>query len=104
MSEGPSLDALEHGDFARHLGTPFRLRLPSGEALDLTLVEATLHPDRSAVAARRKGFSLVFRDARPGHLPQGTYRLDHEEMGTLEIFLVPIGPLEGGMGYEAVFN
>lgn len=104
MSAGRPLDALEQGDFARHLGTPFRLRLPGGETLDLTLVEAALHPERTPVPARRKGFSLVFRSSLPGHLPQGTYWLDHAEMGTLEIFLVPIGPREGGMGYEAVFN
>jgi hypothetical protein len=98
------LDTLEIGDFAAHLGSAFRLRLPDGAALDLVLLEATAHPYVPPQPGRRRGFSLVLGSAPPGHLPQGTYRLEHEAMGTIELFLVPIGPREGGMCYEAVFN
>lgn len=98
------LDALEQADFAAHLGTTFRLRLPDGAGLDVVLQEASLHPHLPPQPGRRRGFSLVFRSSLPGHLPQGTYRLDHEAMGTMELFLVPTGPREGGMCYEVVFN
>ncbi|MDX6508976.1 MAG: hypothetical protein QOG81_728, partial [Gaiellaceae bacterium] len=37
-------------------------------------------------------------------LPQQIYRFDHDELGTLEIFIVPIGTDEGGVRYEAVFT
>ena len=37
-------------------------------------------------------------------LPQGTYKVEHEKLGTLEIFLVPIGPDKEGLCYEAIFN
>jgi hypothetical protein len=37
-------------------------------------------------------------------LPQAIYQLEHDRMGTMDIFLVPIGPDGQGMGYEAVFN
>ena len=104
MSPGRPLDTLEQADFARHLATGFRLRRPEGEVLELTLVEATLHPHLPHSPGRRRGFSLVFRSPSPVPLAQGVYGLDHDEMGSLELFLVPIGPREGGMCYEAVFN
>jgi hypothetical protein len=36
-------------------------------------------------------------------LPQATYPVEHDELGRMEIFLVPIGPDGSGMRYEAVF-
>jgi hypothetical protein len=104
MSPGRPLDTLEQADFVRHLGTGFRLRRPEGGALDLTLVEASPHPQLPHSPGRRRGFSLVFHSPSPVHLPQGVYGLHHDVMGSLELFLVPIGPREGGMCYEAVFN
>ena len=51
----------------------------------------------------RRQFSLLFRGPVDPFLSQGTYRLDHAELGALDIFLVPIGPDAEGMRYEAVF-
>ena len=36
-------------------------------------------------------------------LPQNTYGIEHKELGTLSIFIVPIGLDAEGMRYEAVF-
>jgi tellurite resistance protein TehA-like permease len=52
----------------------------------------------------RLAFSLRFLGPAQPVLPQATYRLDNAAMGTLEIFLVPLGPGGGGMRYEAVFT
>jgi hypothetical protein len=104
VSAGRPLDALEQAHFAAHVGTTFRLQQPDGSTLDLVLLEATAHPYLPPQPGRRRGFALVFRSASSGHLPQATYRIEHEVMETLELFLVPIGPREGGMCYEAVFN
>ncbi|MFO0819047.1 MAG: hypothetical protein U1A77_13960 [Pirellulales bacterium] len=54
--------------------------------------------------AEREPFSLIFRDHSANALPQSTYRLDHDQLGTMEIFLVPIGLDEQGMRYQAVFT
>ncbi|MFQ6028489.1 MAG: hypothetical protein ACE5Q6_13435 [Dehalococcoidia bacterium] len=35
---------------------------------------------------------------------QGIRRVEHKQMGGLDIFLVAIGPDEHGMRYEAVFS
>jgi hypothetical protein len=98
------LHALEDGDFTSHLRTVFRLCLPGGERLPLVLVEVTPHPHLPTGPERRRGFSILLRSALPGHLPQATYRLEHDVMGDLELFLVPVGAREGGVVYEAVFN
>jgi hypothetical protein len=91
-------------DFTRRLGEAFALTAPDGEGLALRLVEVTPHPHAPPTPGRRRGFSIVFVSDRPRHLPQSIYRLEHDGLGTLELFLVPIGTRDGGIAYEAVFN
>ena len=94
----PSLAALTPGDFEPHSGETFRL---SAGELALTLVEVK----RIGQALREGGaFSLLFVSAAGPFLPQAIYGLAHPVMGTLELFLVPLGPMQGGNGYEAVFT
>jgi hypothetical protein len=82
--------------FEPRLNEAFALVL-QGRELPLTLVDV-----RRLGQARRAGgaFSLIFA-APPGSsvLPQAIYSLGHPELGTLELFLVPINPTE----YQAVF-
>jgi hypothetical protein len=50
-------------------------------------------------------FSLLFLASGGEFVPQGTFSVRHEELGELAIFLVPLGPQDGGgMVYEAVFS
>jgi hypothetical protein len=104
MTGSPALNALDAGDFEGRRGETFRMRTAAGTQ-DLVLVDVT----RLAFAARapesgRDAFSLVFRSPQPSHVPQAIYALEHEGLGVLELFLVPIGPRDGGMCYEAIFN
>jgi hypothetical protein len=72
------------------------------EPLDLVLLEARVlsHGD----GRTRVPFSLIFRSG-PGLVrPQRIYRLEHAELGTLELFLVPIGRDAEGVRYEAIFT
>ena len=48
----------------------------------------------------RAPFSLVFRGGPSPPLPQRIYRVEHELLGAIEIFLVPIA----ADSYEAVFT
>jgi hypothetical protein len=74
-------------------GAPFE-----GELLEVTLLEAHDGP-------RPQPFSAVFVDPRKSVvLEQQIFRVDHETLGELNLFLVPIGPAPAGMRYEAVFN
>lgn len=71
-------------------------------APSLTLTSAS--PIASPGALARPAFSLLFRGAGPGELPQSTYTLAHATLGSLAVFLVPLGPDGQGMLYEAIFN
>jgi len=89
-------------DFAPHSGSRYLLRFAdAAEPIALELVEVN-----AAARGPRPGrpFSLVFRGPRNALLPQSIYRLEHDAMGALDLFLVPVGPDPQGMCYEAVFN
>jgi hypothetical protein len=88
---------LTSGDFARHLHTAFKVETP--EALEFELTEVD---DRSNAAVEQ--FSVFFKGPQTPWLQQGTYELVHEEMQRLTLFLVPLGPKDGGMVYQAVFS
>ena len=49
-------------------------------------------------------FSLLFRSTAKSYAPQGTYRVTHEQLGALDIFIVPLGPDQHGMRYEVIFT
>ncbi len=55
-------------------------------------------------ASRKVSFALLFLTTKEANLPQGTYILNNAKLGTVEIFMVPIGPNKEGMRYEAIFN
>ena len=95
------LERLSLDDFTPLVSQPFRVTVPGG-VLDLTLVEASRAG--TALPGRRAPFSLVFRGAATPVLPQAIYTFDHPSIGTIEMFIVPIGPEAGGMTYEAVFS
>jgi len=47
---------------------------------------------------------LVFRSGQAVILPQRIYRLQHAGLGTIDVFLVPIGRDVQGALYQAVFS
>jgi hypothetical protein len=49
-------------------------------------------------------FSLLFRGTPDVSLSQGMYKMEHEKMGTSDLFLVPIARNQDGFYYEACFN
>ena len=95
------MDQLTHSSFAPHVGDVFRADIDSADGVELRLVEATALPLRGP---GREPFSLVFRGPLEVPLPQGIYPLEHETLGRLELFLVPIGPDDEGLRLEAIFN
>ena len=103
----PVLESLDLAIFTRHVGDVFRLAVDETTTIEARLIEAT--PSSAASASpppngRSVPFSLVFQGPNIPPLPQRIYRLEHPELGALDVFLVPIGQATGGMRYEAVFN
>ncbi len=96
------LESFTAATFIDRRGETFRIRLDDSTAFDAELVEVSVADERSAGAARTP-FSLVFRGPPEIVVPQRIYGLEHDALGAFELFLVPIGPDEVGMRYEAVF-
>ncbi len=78
-----------------------------------TVLEARLHTatrlgagdgSRWKELAKREPFSLMFHFPANSGLPQGSYALEHPDLGRMELFLVPVGIDSQGVRMQAVFN
>jgi len=91
------LEKLTVDQFRPLLNDPFRIAPDGAPAFEVELVEVTEIPREPG---GRAPFSLVFQGGPDPPLPQRIYRVEHDELGELEIFLVPIAPDR----YEAIFS
>jgi hypothetical protein len=97
------LESATSETFAPHVGTTFEARTRPGETLTLVLTACDEDPATTAPGATRTAFSLVFHDADPSrYAPQQTFLMRHEELGQFALFMVPLGPDERGMRYQAL--
>lgn len=93
-------DRFEHASFLENLGSTFYLLVSGSEKAELELVEVS----ELKAARLQEMFSIEFRCRSGSVLPQRAYRLEHEKMGQLDLFLVPIRKDDQWVYYEAVFN
>lgn len=105
-AEAPSAGAVEglplrFTDFRALVGTSFSVRDSSGRTRALELVEATVTPVVSAVPGAGECYALLFRGGRGARMRSGTYTLRHPALGSVDLFLHPVGPTRA---YEAVVN
>jgi hypothetical protein len=91
------LDTLTLEDFRPLLHDRFRIAPDDAPAFEVELVEVTGIPREPG---GRAPFSLVFRGGPNPPLPQRIYRVEHEKLGELDVFLVPIAVDQ----YQAVFT
>ncbi len=115
MSDGRSLEVLTAADFRDNIGSQFLLTAgPSGSGpaalTEVALVEVNEHA-AGAPGNFREPFSLLFHGPLTPVMPQAIYRLENEQLGALELFIVPIGPAPAPAGqpptamrYEVVFG
>jgi hypothetical protein len=95
-------DGMTREDFEPHLNTTFRLMRGEGdEPLQLDLIEVT---GGQTHGTDSYSFSLIFRGGPHFRLAQHIYNLEHDRLGLLSIFLVPVKQDADGFLYEAVFN
>lgn len=92
--------ALTVADFEPLNGGDFTLAAASGEFV-LKLADV-----RHLGTALRAGgaFSLMFTTPPGPFLPQAIYPITHPELGTVELFVVPLGPKDGANRYEVIFT
>jgi len=93
---------LTEAEFSKHVNTKFRVALEDPLELELTEVKGYLSKAHEQTGMER--FSAFFRGPADRYLKQMVYSLEHEQMGTFELFLVPLSLDETGYRYEAVFN
>ena len=101
-----TLDQLTSADFAAHLHDVFRAQWAGIAPVDLELDRVQeLKPAVASPPGGRRPFSIEFLGpVSSQYLPQHIYQLAHSLLGVLEIFLVPLGPEQGRMRYEAIFT
>ena len=94
MLETFTADTLEEGD-------RLTVRTEGSEPIELEVIEIR---SVGGDALERQPFSILFRGPAEPFLAQGTVPLEHPELGRFALFLVPIGPDEAGMRYEAILT
>jgi uncharacterized protein DUF6916 len=92
--------------FSEHVGEPFVLVPEGGEPFEAVLSSCEKTPYGSEDDwQERVPFSLVFHhEGAEGYWPQHTFSVRHPEAGSFDLFLVPIGPDQRGMQYQAVIS
>jgi hypothetical protein len=93
----PDLESLTAADFLPLQHTRFRIDPGEQPPFELELVEVS---EISREPGARAPFSIVFEGGPNPPLPQRIYTVQHETLGTIEVFLVPIASGR----YEAVFT
>ena len=91
------IESLTVDDFAPLLHERFRVDPGEGPPFEVELLEVTEIPREPG---GRAPFSLVFQGGPSPPLPQSIYRVEHDGLGILDVFLVPIAIDR----YEAVFT
>jgi hypothetical protein len=94
------LEVLKISDFAEQVNSKFQMRIDETTAFEVELVEAKKHGTTESPYQ----FSLNFAAPLTAPASQGLYRLEHEKMGELQLFLVPVAKDNQWLYYEAVFN
>lgn len=90
----------EKGQFLEHLDSTFRARLEDGQVFNLHFykLDSTISNDI------QEAFSLLFR--APLDMPpfQNMFHVEHDKMGEMDLFLVPVSKKDDCLVFEAVFN
>ena len=103
MTDKSTLVELKNTDFQPHINSEFTSITKNGNTKAFELLEVT-NLGCTSDNDSRQAFSLVFRGENSPQPQQSIYEMDHKHLGQLKLFMVPIGPDQQGMRYEAVFT
>jgi hypothetical protein len=96
-------DPYELSAYEPHVGRTFRVEFADHPPVDLKLVEAAPGPWQPPDGGKT-AFRLEFSGPSQPLLGQRTYRLQHPELGAIDLFIVPLEQDETSATYEAVVN
>lgn len=97
------LETLTYDQLSNFVGTTFVL-VENEQRYELKLVTAGKVMESQAARLKRNAFSLFFLGPHEPLFEQRIYTFEHETLGTLEFFIVPVGHDAAGILYEAVFT
>jgi hypothetical protein len=96
-------DFIHHSDFIPYQNQFFTIDFTTEVSLPAELIQVKEYETYSPI--ERKPFTLMFRTAQKSeYYEQAICILHHPEKGKIPVFLVPLGPDQDGMRYEAVFS
>ncbi|MCP3957822.1 MAG: hypothetical protein GY719_08220 [bacterium] len=98
------LEKLSKDDFAECLNQSFSIEVEGREAVETELVEVKGMVKADDAPDRREPFSLIFEGPMDDVLEQGIFRVENETLGSLDLFMVTIGPGKDRMRHEVVFT
>jgi Domain of unknown function (DUF6916) len=76
--------------------------LPALRLIDVRDLHATAR--MQVIADKERSFSLLFSGPIGQMTEQGTYRFEHDRLGSFALFIVPVMPDQNATYYEAIFN
>jgi hypothetical protein len=95
----------EFETFQDQIGTSYDVDTGPSSSHELILVDVRrLSSESGNPENSRDPFSLIFHGPLEPILPQGIYRFRRNAAESIEIFIVPIGPENNAMQYEAIFT
>jgi hypothetical protein len=95
MSEFPSRD-----EFSNQLNTKFRVYFDAEQPTEVELTEVSDVREKPGYTA----FSIIFLVPTEIGVRQGLFKTEHDSLGAMELFYVPVGQSEKGLNFESVFN
>ncbi len=98
-----ALQLLTASDFQSQEGNDFFIHFSDEVATAAQLVKVVDLPAYSELG--RKPFSILLQTTQKDHhYQQAIYTIEQPALGSIQIFLVPVGCNEKGVQYEAVFS
>lgn len=90
-------------EFQSQTGTDFFIHF-TNEVISTAQLEKVVHLPPYATM-ERKPFSILLQTTQKDqYYPQAIYNIEQPALGSMQIFLVPVGCNKMGMQYEAVFS
>ena len=86
--------------FSEQMESIFRAKLDDGQTLDLHLVKV----ESKTSNAFQECFSLLFHAPLDAPPFQNMFCLEHDKLGVMDLFLVPVEKKDDCLVFEAVFN
>ena len=93
------LEDLNHSVLSEQLHSKFKLHFDSADPVEVELIEVGKLTDTT----RQEMFSIIFSVPDGIRPTQGSYRMEHDTLGTFILFLVPVQN-DDSIVFEAVFN